>query len=59
MSSCAEPHVWLGIDKAKEYKQGKWMDVPYLSLSKMHLNRKQARQLAEELEIFADTGELK
>ena len=62
MSSSVEPHVWLGIDKPKILKGlvGEAEELPdgVTAFSRMHLNRKQARQLAEELEIFAARGEL-
>ena len=59
-SSLVEPHVWLGIDKPKMQNGNDLIEPPegMILYSRMHLNQKQARQLAEELMIFADNGSL-
>lgn len=57
-SSSIEPHIWLGVDEPKII-YGNVAKPVKGALSFMHLNQKQARQLAEELLYFADNGNLR
>lgn len=81
-SSACEPHIWLGVHRAKisimykdaisngiaaqkrdpETGEGGWCDLPIpkeaLVESRMHLNRKQAKELAKKLNFFAKNGYL-
>ena len=60
-SSLVEPHIWLGIDKPKMLKGDNLVDLPdgMVVFARMHLNRKQARQLADELLYFAENERLR
>ena len=60
-SSLVEPHVWLGIDKPKMLKGNNLVELPngMVVFARMHLNQKQARQLADELLYFAENGHLR
>ena len=84
-SSSVEPHIWLGVHKARlsiMYKDrdklvgidkvqkndphcNEWgwctINLPkeVLFESRMHLNRKQSKELAKQLNYFARTGKLK
>lgn len=60
-SSLVEPHVWLGVDQPKMLKGNDLVKLPegMAVFSRMHLNQKQARQLAEELLYFAENGHLR
>lgn len=50
-SSSVEPHVWLGMDNPRM--------LDGVLIARMHLNRKQARQLADELLYFAENERLR
>ena len=60
-SSSVEPHVWLGIDNPKMLKGNDLVKLPegIVAFSRMHLNQKQAKQLADELMFFVDNGHLR
>jgi len=63
-SSSAVSHVWIGLEEAKPKYLGSngWTEYaipPHVHINtRMHINKRQAKQLIKRLQKWVDTGEL-